>query len=439
MIAVLRQRNFGVVWFGGLISLAGDYTLIVGVPLFVYRLTGSTLATGTIVMAGLLPRLLLGSVAGVFVDRWDRKRTMVTVNLLLAVCLLPLLVVHSASRLWIVYAVQFIESSLVQFFSPAEAALLPRLVQEGELVAANALIAINQNLARLVGAPLGGVVYALVKLNGIVLIDAASFLVSALLIARVTAPALSERSRSSDAASSVMRFWVRVWREWYAGVRLLLRQHTTAAIFAFVAITAVGEGVFSTLFVPFVVTVIGGDARAYGYILAAQAIGGLLGSIVIGHLGGRVATRRVFGIAAVVFGCLALLLFYYPLFIAGSVVAIALMILVGLPAAAMGIGQQTLLQTSVADAYRGRLFGALNTTGALSRLLGATLAGVLGDRVGIVPILTIQGAGYMLGGAMLLSVLTGRRVGTNGELPQMEMVGTEPPLPQSQPDSTLPK
>ena len=130
--------------------------LIVGLPLFVYGLTGSTLATGTIFMAGMVPRLLLGSVAGVFVDRWDRRRTMIIANILLAVGLLPLLVIRSADQLWVIYLVSVWEASIAQFFRPAENALLPRLVEEKSLPAANALVALNNNLSRLIGPPLGG-------------------------------------------------------------------------------------------------------------------------------------------------------------------------------------------------------------------------------------------------------------------------------------------
>ena len=95
MLAVLRQRNFALVWVAGLISLTGDWLLFVGLPLYVYQLTGSTLATGAAVVVRVLPRLVLGSVAGGFVDRWDRRRTMIATNLLLGLCLLPLLTVRS--------------------------------------------------------------------------------------------------------------------------------------------------------------------------------------------------------------------------------------------------------------------------------------------------------------------------------------------------------
>src|SRR5579884_1501541 len=88
MIAALRQRNFSLLWFGQLISLLGDWILFVALPFYIYTLTGSTLATGVMFIVQTLPRLFLGSVAGVFVDRWNLKYTMVIVNLVQALILL---------------------------------------------------------------------------------------------------------------------------------------------------------------------------------------------------------------------------------------------------------------------------------------------------------------------------------------------------------------
>src|SRR5215470_5438421 len=119
MLATLRQRNFGLLWFGGLISLAGDWMLNVALPIYVYTLTGSALATGGMLIARIIPNLLLGSVAGVFVDRWDRRHTMIVANLLMALALLPLLLVRSADWLWLVYLVAFVQATIAQFFRPA--------------------------------------------------------------------------------------------------------------------------------------------------------------------------------------------------------------------------------------------------------------------------------------------------------------------------------
>ncbi|GAB3978738.1 hypothetical protein GCM10027615_53680 [Plantactinospora veratri] len=111
-----------------LISLTGDWILRTGLAYQVYVLTGSTLASAGSVLASLLPQIALGSVAGVYADRWDRRRTMVVTNLLMLVALLPLLVVQHAGQVWLVYLVIAVQSCLAPFFTSAEAALVPMLV-----------------------------------------------------------------------------------------------------------------------------------------------------------------------------------------------------------------------------------------------------------------------------------------------------------------------
>ena len=103
MIRLLRNRNFRLLWLGGFVSLIGDWALVVALPFEVYRRTDSTLATAGIVLASLIPAFLFSSPAGVLVDRWDRRRLMVWVNVASAVALLPLMTVD-ALGLWVAYA-----------------------------------------------------------------------------------------------------------------------------------------------------------------------------------------------------------------------------------------------------------------------------------------------------------------------------------------------
>src|SRR5919201_2958326 len=105
VLALLRRRDFGLLWLGGLVSVAGDWVLYAALPFFVYERTGSTIATAGMIAAELTPGVLLGSVAGVFVDRWDRKPLLVAANLLQAVLSLLLLLVAHGLGLWLVYAV----------------------------------------------------------------------------------------------------------------------------------------------------------------------------------------------------------------------------------------------------------------------------------------------------------------------------------------------
>ena len=121
MLSVLRRRDFALLWFGGLISLTGDPVLRAALPFFVYEQTRSTVATAGMIVASLAPHVLLSSFAGVFVDRWDRKRILVSSSLLQAAVVTSLLVVAAEGWLWVVYAVAVVQAAIAAFAGPARA------------------------------------------------------------------------------------------------------------------------------------------------------------------------------------------------------------------------------------------------------------------------------------------------------------------------------
>src|SRR6266508_2997592 len=186
MLAVLRQRDYALLWFGGFISMLGDFVLFVGLPYEIFRLTGSTLATAGMVVAYLVPSILLGSVAGGFVDRWARRRLMVAVNLVQAAILLALLLVGDLGLSGL-YAVLVVESSVSQLFHPAQIALMPSLLSggEGELITANALGGVGRHGARLIGPAVGGVIVAAGGLGAVAVVDSASVVISAGMLALI--------------------------------------------------------------------------------------------------------------------------------------------------------------------------------------------------------------------------------------------------------------
>jgi MFS family permease len=407
LLSTLRNRNFALLWSGGLISMTGDWMLLVALPIYVYQATGSALATGAMFAAGLVPNVLFGSVAGVFVDRWDRKRTLVFGNTLLALSVLPLLVVPQTGWLWVVYAVAFVQSCFGVFNEPAENSLLPALVGDERLVSANSLNATNNNLARLAGPALAGLVVGWFGLVGVVVVDAASYLVSAALVSLISARSAPERPEEAppaDAGGAAAAF-SGVWREWAEGLRLVGTGRVLLTVFVVGAVTGLGEGVFLALFPPFVRVALGGGALELGWLMSAQAVGGVLGGLVVGTAAARLSPPRLLGSGAVLFGLIDLAIFVYPSFVQSIAVGLALFVLVGVPAAGMLAGLQTLLQTSAKDHLRGRVFGALGTTQALLMLAGTLLGGALGDAVGIVPVLVVQGGAYVAAGILVLVLL----------------------------------
>jgi len=396
MLRILRQPNFAKLWFGGLISMTGNWILIVGLPFEIYRRTGSTLATGAMVLAFLIPSILLGSVAGVFVDRWDRQRLMVVLNLVLAIVILPLLAID-ALGIWITYAVLFVSSCLGLLLDPAEGALLPNLLEnpDDDLVTANALNGMNNHLSRLIGPAIGGVIVAVGGLGAVVAIDAVSFLLAAALIATIRT-AHGRAVRHDSLEHEALNAWRRVIVEWRDGLRTVWHHPVLRALLAFFVITRIGEGLTATLFVPWTTDALHSDATGYGLLLSTQAIGGLAGAIVIGRLGSRMDPLRLVILGSLVFGLIDLGLFTYPAIYPYIGPALVVMVVVGVPGAAMMAGIATLEQTMASDSHRGRVIGALGAVGAAGSLVGAVAAGFLGQAVPVVLLLVVQGSGYVI-------------------------------------------
>ena len=404
MFATLRHRDFALLWTAGLISVAGDFVLLTALPLYVYELTGSALATGGVFAASWVPRALLGSVAGVFVDRWDRKRTMVVADLLRALVLLPLLLVGSPGLVWLVYASRAATGTVGLFFGPAENALLPRLVGEERLVSANALNALNNNLGRLVGPALGGLVYARWGLGPTVVLDVATFLISAGLVAAIRAPARPDRAdESGDDASTAFGRAVAEWRD---GLRLVGRDRVLMAIFVALGLGFVGEGTFEVGFSPLVIDALAIGATGAGILMSAQAVGGIIAGGLVAMASSRLSPRLLFGV-----GLIGLGVCDFGMTNAGSlatpgtpalVAASAFMLLAGFPVVALNAAHYTIVQVRVADAFRGRVFGALGAVGSLATLVGLAIGGVAIDAVGVVPVLSAGAAMWIVGGVFAL-------------------------------------
>jgi MFS family permease len=424
MIATLRNGNYTRLWLGGLISLIGDWALNVGVPIYIFLLTGSVLALSITLLAASLPPVLFGSLAGVFVDRWDHKRTMVVTNVLLALGLLPLLLVRSADLVWIVYLVAFVEGTIEQFFVPAQSALLPRLVTEERLVSANSLISVSSNLARLIGPALGGLIAARLGLNGIVLIDAASFLLAALLIAGIASPRTVPLTATASEApiEQEKRGIAHVWREWVAGLRVIAGERTLAVLLTLFAIMSLGEGVFGVLYPVYVYQALRGGAQEIGTLMSAQAVGGLIGGLLVGWAGARMMSRWAIGVCAALFGLIDLAIFNAPTLapfgesLAGTQIGVpvfwiivGLFVAVGIPGIGAMTGMQSLLQARAPDAYRGRVFGALGAVMGLLRLIGVVIAGLVTTDANLIIVLNIQGFGYVAAGLLAILLLPARR------------------------------
>ena len=403
MIGVLRRRDFALLWWGGLVSGAGDSMLLAVLPYVVYASTGSTLATAGMTVAELVPGIVLGSVAGVFVDRWDRRRVLVVANVLQAVTVAALLVLaREPGLLAVVYVVAALQSSLAAFSLPAESSLLPTLVPEDDLVAANSLNVLNNRVGRLAGLPLGAAVYAWAGLGAVVALDVASFLVAAGLVALlrvrharpVPTPPTGERPRRLRAFLA----------EWADGLALVRRDRSIGVLFVVFGLMTFGGTMLDPLSAPWVRDVLHEGVGVYALLMTTHSLAGIAGSIAIGAIGARVAPHLLTGVGSLVAGCLLLVRFNVPV----VAVAVALSLLSGLAAVASSVGVETLAQQRVPEAYRGRVFGSLHAWIWLLSLLGAVVGGVGAELIGVLPMLDVASLLTAAAGLVVLHRLTFR-------------------------------
>jgi MFS family permease len=383
MLALFRQRNFALLWVGGLVSYIGNRMLSTALPFYIYQQTGSTIATALMTVVGILPVVFLGTLSGVYVDRWNLKRLLVITNLLQMATTLLLLLVRTEQVLWIVYIVALVQALLSTFQTPAENVLLPRLVGERDLVSANALNSLNDNLARLIGPPLGGLLLGLWGLESVVIINSFSFLWAATLVWLMILP---DRGVSTQASGMKMgQRWLRFRREWREGLEAVRQDPLVLTLMVVLAATGFAGTMLSPLYPAFAESVLGIGAAGFGLILTAQAVGGIMGGMLLGQWGRRLPAIPMLVWGNILVGGLLLLQFNVALF----PVALMVAFLIGPEQVAVSVSLQTLLQQRVPAARQGRVFGTMGTTGALFGLLGASLAGPLGVAIGVVPTLNI--------------------------------------------------
>ncbi len=283
-LRLVRNRNFSLLWVGQLVSLLGDRIHIIALGALVAT-RGSELELGLTFAATAVPSVLLGPLAGVLVDRWDRRRTMIACDVARAglVLLVPF---AFEIHIGLVYLAAFLISTVTLLFRPAKTAIVPAVVEEKELVSANSAMSVPETAADLIGFPVAGlIVTALSSVIGAAFVlDAGTYLVSGILIWAMLVP------RQVDVVTE--RISVRVvWREMREGFTFLwgeaaLLSNTLLSTLAQVAVGA--EIVVSLLYARDIIDR-GGMSfeQMYSLLLTSIAVGSVLAGIAVGAIGDR--------------------------------------------------------------------------------------------------------------------------------------------------------
>jgi CRP-like cAMP-binding protein len=395
--AVFRSRSFSLLWVGQFVSAAGSALSSLAASILVYRLTGSALSVGLILVTSALPSLALGLVAGVVVDRADRKRLMMVADLASAVlmALVPLMALgigrlHVPGGIAWLYALTILAGCCTQFFEPAFAAVLPDLAAEEDLAAANALMQISSVGAEAIGFAGAGLIASALPIQWAFYLDALTFLVSAICVGLAALPGSAANTDTSGVA---------VWQNVRAGARFLFGSRVLRALFLVMVPTALSFGLYNALLLPFSVRALHATSFQFGVQEAGEAIGFAAGSLLLASLANRFRESQL--IAASFLG-MALTTIVYARLISVPL-AISLVAVTGFLNAPSYVGRSLLIQRQTPREMRGRVFSAFFVLRDLLFVVGMAAAG-LADVLSVRLLVLASGLALLVSGALCVAL-----------------------------------
>jgi MFS family permease len=361
--SVFRHRNFSLMWTGQLVETIGCALTSLAASILVYRETGgSALSVGLMLMATTAPSLLVGLVAGVFVDRYDRRRIMITADLLRAVLvfLIPFLVPQGIAWLYILV---MLSSAIGQFFDPAWESVLPEAAPDEELAAANSLMAISSFGSTAIGFAASGLIAANYPINYAFYLNAFSYLFSAGCIFFIRVKKVEETEETTVAV---------VFKNLRSGIDYLVKNPVLRSVFMLAIPIAISFGLANSLLLPFATRALNASEFEYGLQEGLTSVGFVVASLLMATYLDRwregqwmVVGLMGMGLAALVYSQLHSV----PL-------AIAVQMLSGFMNAPYAISRRLLVQRNTSVEVRGRVASAYFVCSNAFFLVGMAAAGL---------------------------------------------------------------
>lgn len=413
-LTLLRtNRNFRRLWYGQTISQLGDWFDKIALFTLTLSLTGSGQAVGLLLLVEFLPATLISPLAGVLLDRLPRKLVMIASDIGRAALVLLLLFVRQPEDIWLLYTAVAAKVALAAFFEPARSAILPRVCSREELPTANAISSATWSAMLAIGASLGGIVVGTLGVTAAFVLDAASFLLSALVIATIRVHEPGVPPATTAAATSR----VTLWSELREGFGYLLTQPALLWIALCKAIWSLGGGILLllTLFGREVFPLGRDGAISIGILYAMRGIGAGIGPFLALRIGGA---QPEFLRRAIPLGFWITGLGYLGLSIAPNLPVAALLVLVAhIGGSTQWVFSTALIQQQVPDRLLGRVFSTEYAAMTLATALSAFMTGVIADQ-GVTPwsLAIVLACIFLLSGGWMVVALRRSRVREDAEL-----------------------
>ena len=373
MFAVFRKRDFTLLWLSQLISSIGSSLTDLAAGILIYQRTGSALSIGLMLMATALPSLGFGLVAGVFVDRYDRKKIMIA-SCLIRMALVAVIPLAVSIDVLLLYVIVFVNAAVAQFFDPAQESLIPDVADDEELAAANSFLSISSFGSTAIGFSAAGLLASMASIDVAFYVDAVTFLVCAVLIVFVTVkPTVVEETTTVKVVVDGLR----------DGFVHLSRSPILRNTFLSGLPMYFSFGLWNVLLLPFAITVLGATEFEYGLQEGLTSLGFVAGSLLMAKVTDRLREGQWVVLSMIGMGILGIA---YG-FATSIAVAIVLVTLSGFLNSPSSLARRLILQRNTPRELRGRVFstfGVLRDVVFLVGMLAAGLADYLDIRMLVV-------------------------------------------------------
>ncbi|MGB7116095.1 MAG: MFS transporter [Anaerolineales bacterium] len=384
---VFRNRNFTLMWSGQFVDTMGSALTSLAASILIFRLTGSAASVGLMLIATAAPSLLVGLVAGVFVDRYDRKMIMIAANVIRAVLvfLIPLLV--PVNIVWL-YVIVALSSAVGQFFDPAHESVLPELADEEELAAANSLMAISSFGSTAIGFAASGLIASAANINWAFYFDALSFFFGAVCIFLVKIKPMPKIETGS------VRL---VFQNIQAGMRHLFGTPILRSLFYVSVPVLISFGLSNSLLLPFATRALGATEFEYGIQEGMTSLGFVAGSLLMAGIFNRMHEGPWIAISFLGMGAAGIA---YSM-THSITVAIIILTFSGFMNAPSAIGRRLVMQRNTPREMRGRVNSAFFVARDVLFLVGMGAAG-LADLIDVRIMYLIASLLVLFGGIWVL-------------------------------------
>ncbi|MBU4377081.1 MAG: MFS transporter [Candidatus Omnitrophica bacterium] len=400
---VLKNRNFLLLWIGQIISNFGDWLNNMALVALVYKKSpGSTVELAKLLFFIIIPVFIIGPIAGVYVDRWDKKKVMIMADIWrgLLVLLIPFFILRFTNFLP-VYILVFLIFSITRFFLPSKMAIIPDVVPHNTLLIANTLSDTTRMISAFVALGIAGIIVDKIGAINSLYINAASYFISAIFIYNMAvkhtgAGFKDDMLRTKEALKHAIK--KSVWTEIKEGIRFISNHKDMKFVVRTFFLLMAGLGAVSCVIIVFIQDAFGSATKDLSFLTMILGFGCFISAVLYGRFGQGIKKEVMILFSLCLTGLFIVAFALTTYFASYFLLSAAVMFLIGISVGPIIVSLNTMVHESIPQATRGRIFSSLEAIIHLAFLVFMVIAALFADKIGKLWVLTLCGIFFSVWG-----------------------------------------